>query len=106
MALYAYGSRAAQAVHWLHRYGVLAIGPNDLDMAVSGGIDRRYSLAEKVGLATALSDLFEFEANELQDVERIRAAYAQWMRQHLDLVDDTSDPPLRSNRNNGPIAVL
>ena len=71
MALYAYGSRAAQAVHWLHRGGALAAGPNDLDLAVSGGIDRRYSLAEKVALATAFSDLFEFETIDLADMNEV-----------------------------------
>ena len=71
MALYAYGSRAAQAVHWLHRGGAFGAGPNDLDLAVSGGIDKRYSLAEKVALASAFSDLFEFGAIDLADMNEV-----------------------------------
>lgn len=71
MALYAYGGRVAQALHWLHRGGAFAAGPNDLDLAVSGGIDRHYSLAEKVLLASALSDLFEFEAVDLADMNEV-----------------------------------
>ena len=75
-ALYAYGSRALQALHWLHRGGALAEGSNDLDLAVSGGFDRCYSLAEKVALASALSDLFEFEAIDLADMAEVDAFVA------------------------------
>ena len=71
MALYAYGSRAAQALHWLHRGGAFTAGSNDLDLAVSGGIDRDYSLAQKVALASAFSDLFEFEAIDLADMNEV-----------------------------------
>ena len=34
------------------------------------------------------AEIFEICAHELQDVERVRAAYAQWMRQHPELVED------------------
>ena len=71
MTLSAYGSRAAQTLHWLHQGGALAAGSNDLDLAVSGGIDRRYSLAEKVALASAFSDLFEFEMIDLADMAEV-----------------------------------
>lgn len=70
-ALYAYGSRALEALHWLHRGGALAKGVNDLDLAVSGGFDRRFSLAEKVALASALSDLFAFENVDLADMAEV-----------------------------------
>lgn len=69
--LYAYGSRATQTLHWLHRGGSLAAGMSDLDLAVSGGLGRRYSLAEKVAIASALSDLFEFEAIDLADIAEV-----------------------------------
>ena len=71
LALYAYGSRAAQARHWLHRGGAFGAGPNDLDLAVSGGIDKRYALAEKVAMASAFSDLFAFEAIDLADMNEV-----------------------------------
>ena len=35
----------------------------------------------------AAAELFGICANELQDVERISAAYLQWMRQHPDQVE-------------------
>ncbi len=69
--LYAYGSRALQALRWLHRGGALAAGTSDFDVAVSGGIGRRFSLAEKVAIASALSDLFEFEAIDLADMAEV-----------------------------------
>lgn len=34
------------------------------------------------------AELFGICANELHDVERIRAAYVQWMRRHPELIDD------------------
>ena len=71
VALYAYGNRAAQALRWLHRGDVFAAGSSDLDLAVSGCIDRRYSLAEKVALASAFSDLFEFEMIDLADMAEV-----------------------------------
>lgn len=70
-ALYAYGSRALQALHWLHRGGALAKGASDLDLAVSGGFDRRFSLTDKVALASAFSDLFEFGAIDLADIAEV-----------------------------------
>ena len=70
-ALYAYGSRAQQAVRWLHHGGVITAGPSDLDLAVSRGVGKRYSLAEKVALATAFSHLFEFEAVDLADMAEV-----------------------------------
>jgi len=70
-ALYAYGSRALEALRWLHRDGALAAGASDLDLAVSGGIGRRFSLAEKVAIASALSELFEFEAVDLADMAEV-----------------------------------
>ena len=69
--LYAYGSRARQALCWLHRGSTLADGPNDLDLAVSGGFDRRYTLAEKVAVASAFSGLFDFEAVDLADMAEV-----------------------------------
>ena len=70
-ALYAYGSRALQALRWLHHGGAIAAGPSDLDLAISRGVGKRYSLAEKVALATAFSDLFEFEAVDLADMAEV-----------------------------------
>ena len=70
-SLYAYGSRAVQALHWLTSGGAFAPGSNDLDLAVSSGIDQRYSLAQKVALAAALADLFEFEAIDLADMAEV-----------------------------------
>ena len=75
-ALYAYGSRALQALRWLHHKGALAAGLSDLDLAVSRGIGKRYSLAEKVALATAFSDLFEFETVDLADMAEVDAFVA------------------------------
>ena len=75
-ALYAYGSRALQAARWLHHKATLAAGPSDLDLAVSRGIGKRYSLAEKVALATAFSDLFEFETVDLADMAEVDAFVA------------------------------
>ena len=70
-ALYAYGSRTLQAVRWLHHGGTIAAGTSDLDLAVSRGIGKRYSLAEKVALATAFSDLFDFEPIDLADMAEV-----------------------------------
>lgn len=70
-ALYAYGSRALQALQWLYRDGSFADGANDLDLAVYGGIGRRYSLVEKVALASAFSDLFDFDAMDLADLAEV-----------------------------------
>ena len=75
-ALYSYGSRALQALRWLHHKGALAAGPSDLDLAVSRGIGKRFSLAEKVALATAFSDLFEFAAVDLADMAEVDAFVA------------------------------
>ena len=44
---------------------------SDLDLAVSGGIGRRFLLAEKVTIASALSDLFQFEAVDLADLAEV-----------------------------------
>ena len=46
-------------------------GPSDLDLAASRGVGQRYSLAEKVALAAAFSDLFEFAAVDLADMAEV-----------------------------------
>ena len=46
-------------------------GPNDLDLAVSAGIDRSYSLGAKVALAAEFAELFELEAIDLADMAEV-----------------------------------
>ena len=68
----------------LGEHGVLDAPTVDLLVKLAGYRNRMVHFYHEVTAA----ELFGICASELQDVERIRAAYVQWMVQHPELVDD------------------
>ena len=68
----------------LGEHGVLDKETADLLVKLAGYRNRMVHFYHEVTAA----ELFGICANELHDVERIRAAYVQWMRSHPDLIDD------------------
>ena len=68
----------------LGEHGVLDAPTVDLLVKLAGYRNRMVHFYHEVTAA----ELFGICANELQDVQRISAAYLQWMRQHPDQVDD------------------
>ena len=68
----------------LGEHGVFDTETADLLVKLAGYRNRMVHFYHEVTTA----ELFGICANELQDVERIRAAYVQWMRQHPDLIND------------------
>ena len=68
----------------LGEHAVLGAATAGLLVKLAGYRNRMVHFYHEVTAA----ELFGICANELQDVERISAAYARWMRQHPDLVDD------------------
>ena len=68
----------------LGEHGVFDTETADLLVILAGYRNRMVHFYHEVTTA----ELFGICANELQDVERIRAAYVQWMRQHPDLIND------------------
>ena len=70
-------------VHFYHEEAQSLRDTDDHENGASGSA-RWAPFSDQVTAA----ELFGICASELQDVERIRVAYVQWMRQHPELVDD------------------
>lgn len=68
----------------LGEHGVVDKETADLLVKLAGYRNRMVHFYREVTAA----ELFGICANELHDVERVRAAYVQWMRGHPDLIDD------------------
>ena len=68
----------------LGEHGVLDSETADLLVKLAGYRNRMVHFYNEVDSV----ELFGICANELHDVERVRAAYVQWMHLHPDQVDD------------------
>jgi len=64
--------------------GVVDKAAADLLIKLAGYRNRMVHFYHEVTTA----ELFSICADDLQDVERIRVAYVQWMRRHPELIDD------------------
>ena len=70
--------------HSLGEHGVFDKETADLLVKLAGYRNRMVHFYHEVTAA----ELFAICASELHDVERVRAAYVQWMHQNPDQVDD------------------
>ncbi len=68
----------------LGEHGVFDTETADLLVKLAGYRNRMVHFYHEVTAA----ELFGICANELNDVDRIRTAFAQWMRRHPELIDD------------------